>query len=161
MCEAIRTDPETADWYHEKGNTRALKRIWNKAEKAAGRNLPTIELGGGKLPRNIDQSEALLIEHDREVFQRGDMVVRPAKEMVSIADHRQALAMRMVPIRATHLADRLTRIIDFKQYDARSEEWISVNCPPELAAAYLGKHRTMTASASVWLPRHDLRYRRG
>jgi two-component system NtrC family sensor kinase len=27
--------------------------------------------------------------------------------------------------------------------------------------AELGKHRTMTASASVWLPQHSLRYRRG
>jgi type I restriction enzyme, S subunit len=31
----------------------------------------------------------------------------------------------------------------------------------EDACFALGKHRTMTASASVWLPRHDLRYRRG
>jgi putative DNA primase/helicase len=133
----LSADPETASWYKEKGNKRQLQRIWNKAESAASRDLPVVNLGGRKLPINIDDAEKLLIQHDRDVFQRGDMIVRPAKEMVAISDHRQALSVRMVPIRATHLADRLTRIIDFKRYDARSEEWISVNCPPELAAAYL------------------------
>jgi hypothetical protein len=35
MCEALRADPETADWVREKGeanNGRELRRIWDKAE---------------------------------------------------------------------------------------------------------------------------------
>ncbi len=137
MCDALRTDPETDEWYKEKGDKRQLQRIWDKAEKSAGRNLPIINLGGGKLPMNIDAAEGLLIQHDPEVYQRGDMVVRAAKELVTVADHRQALAMRMVPIKAVHLVDRLTRVVDFKRYDARSEEWVSTNCPFDLATAYL------------------------
>jgi hypothetical protein len=35
------------------------------------------------------------------------------------------------------LVDRLTRIIDFQKYDKRSDEWYSINCPPEVAGAYL------------------------
>lgn len=41
FCEAVRDDPETADWYAEKGitdNERELHRIWDKAgQQAAGK----------------------------------------------------------------------------------------------------------------------------
>jgi predicted P-loop ATPase len=39
MCEELRTDPETADWYREKGEPngqRELHRIWDKAAKTDG-----------------------------------------------------------------------------------------------------------------------------
>lgn len=39
MCEAIRTDPDTAEWYAEKGEVddrRELRRIWDKTDPFAG-----------------------------------------------------------------------------------------------------------------------------
>jgi predicted P-loop ATPase len=39
MCEALRTDPETADWYREKGEPngkRELKRIWKRTDPDEG-----------------------------------------------------------------------------------------------------------------------------
>jgi putative DNA primase/helicase len=53
------------------------------------------------------------------------------------ADQHQTFGLRLVPIKTQHLIDRLTRIVDFQKYDARSKSWKSINCPPDLAAAYL------------------------
>jgi hypothetical protein len=35
MCAALGGDPETADWYREKGNERQLRRIWDSAAQPA------------------------------------------------------------------------------------------------------------------------------
>ena len=155
MCDGLRTNAKTSEWYREKGDRRQLQRIWDKAERVSARNLPIVQLGGGKLPANIDDAESYMIENDHEVFQRGDMVIRPAKEVIAISDHRQSLGMRMVPIKTAHLADRLTRIIDFKRFDSRSSDWVSVNCPTELATAYLervGEWRLPILSGIIDVP---------
>jgi putative DNA primase/helicase len=101
------------------------------------RGLPVIQVTGGSLPSVVDQAEQLLIHADCEVYQRGDFVVRPAPRMLPLADQRQTYGLRLVPIKTQHLIERLTRIIDFQKYDARSKGWKSINCPPDVAAAYL------------------------
>ena len=98
---------------------------------------PIIKIIGGGLPAIVDQVDELVVEHDHELFQRGGMIVRPAMEKIDIADGGKALAWRLVQVRQAHLVDRLTRIIDFQNYDKRSKEWYSINCPGEVAGAYL------------------------
>ena len=136
MCEALRTDPKTAEWYQKKGDERQLKRIWNKVQTAK-RGLPIITISGGELPAIVDQVDGLIVEHDHELFQRGGMIVRPAMEKIDIRDGGKTLAWRLVQVRQQHLIDRLTRIIDFQKYDKRSKEWYSINCPADVAGAYL------------------------
>jgi putative DNA primase/helicase len=98
---------------------------------------PTIHIKGGSLPEIVDEAERILIERDKEIFQRGDLLVRPARQMVDIADQRQTPAMRVVPVKPVHLAERLTRIIDFRKYDARSKKLAPIDCPPSVAVTYL------------------------
>ena len=57
MCEALRTDPETAEWVREKGDAnggRELRRIWHHAfekdDDNDARNLPTITVRAGFAP---------------------------------------------------------------------------------------------------------------
>ena len=100
-------------------------------------NRPAIQVSGGSLPDNVDEAERILIEHDKEIFQRGDFVVRPAPQTVEIADERKTSAMRLVPVKAAHLTERLTRLIDFKRFDARKRKPVSINCPKDIAATYL------------------------
>jgi hypothetical protein len=35
MCEVLRTDPETADWYHEKGEANGMHELYNIRQRAA------------------------------------------------------------------------------------------------------------------------------
>lgn len=140
MVEALRADPETAAWCREKAdpeedNGRQYQRIWDKADP--GRGLPVVKVFGGSLPHSIDAAEKLLIADDDEVYQRGDFVVRPALETIAISGKRKTQGLRLVPIKPAHLVDRLTRIIDFKKFDKRSNDWVSIDAPIQIAVAYL------------------------
>ena len=97
MCEALRTDPETAESYREQGNSeRPFKKIWDKVQDA-GRNLPIIKIAGGGLPAIVDQVNELVVEHDPELFQRGGMIVRPAMEKIDISRWRQGARLAANP----------------------------------------------------------------
>ena len=123
----VGTRPDDEDDRHEKHAGRANR----------GLVLPIIRITGGSLPVTVDQAEQFLIEYDADVFQRGDFVVRPAPIMMPLADQRQIFGLRLVPIRTQHLVERLTRIVDFQRYDARSRSFKSIDCPSNVAAAYL------------------------
>src|SRR5687768_3429045 len=81
-----------------------------KSANIPSRGGPVIQVGGGALPKNIDRAEFFLMEKDPEIYQRGDMIVRPAREAIAIADQRQTHGMRLVPVKPMHLVERLTRI---------------------------------------------------
>jgi P4 family phage/plasmid primase-like protien len=40
MCDALRTDPATAEWCREKGDARQLKRLWDRAGAAGADDAP-------------------------------------------------------------------------------------------------------------------------
>jgi len=123
-------------WTDGKRKAAAGKR--GKQEKQQeGRGLPIVKVGGGSLPASIDEAEMILIEHDGAIFQRGDFVVRPAPTMVTIADDRKTSALRLVPIKAPHMIERFTRFVDFQKYNAKEKDYVSINCPPNVASAYL------------------------
>ena len=35
------------------------------------------------------------------------------------------------------MRERFTRFVDFQKFNAKEKKWVSINCPPDLAAAYL------------------------
>jgi putative DNA primase/helicase len=45
----------------------------------------------------------------------------------------------LIPVGINYLIERLTRLIDFQRFDARSEEFVSIDCPEKVPATYL-KH---------------------
>ena len=91
------------------------------------------------MPEYVDHAERILIERDTELFQRGDFVVRPAQEMIGIADHRETPGWRLLRVTTPYLAEHMTRLIDFQRFDARSSRWRSINCPAEVANTYLSR----------------------
>jgi hypothetical protein len=101
------------------------------------RNLPIVKIGGGRLSAALDEAEAILIKRDENLFQRGDFIVRPAPAAILIADRKKTTGIRLVRIRTAHMVERLTKWVDFQKYDARSKKFVSVDCPANIAAAYL------------------------
>jgi hypothetical protein len=98
---------------------------------------PIVYIGGGRLPTAIDEAEQHLMARDYGIFQRGDTVVRIAPSIIKIADGRQTIGLRLIQIRTGHMIERFTHWIDFQKYDARSEDYISIDCPANVAATYL------------------------
>lgn len=88
---------------------------------------PTIPVRGSELPTIVDRAEdALLTLDDCDVFQRGDILVRPA------SDGSQT---RRLGVPA--MVDRFTRAARFVKFDARSGGWRAIDCPKQVAEVYL------------------------
>ena len=98
---------------------------------------PIVIIGGGRLVTAIDEAEHILIARDNGVYQRGDTVVRIAPSVMKVADGLQRIGLRLIQIRTSHMIERFTHWIDFQKYDARSEDYVSIDCPPSIAAAFL------------------------
>src|SRR5207245_4807159 len=81
--------------------------------------------------------ELLLIARDLGIYEFGDQIVRPAIEQIRIADDRFVPGLRLIPIGLNHMIERFTHFIDFQRYDARSEAFVSIDCPKTVAATYL------------------------
>jgi len=104
-----------------------------------GRGLPIIKIRGGDLSDIVDQVNDLLAVHDTEIFQRGGILVHPALEPIDIRNGLKTLSWRLVEVDRIHLADRLTRIIDFQQFNKTQNLWLSVDCPEKVARTYLAR----------------------
>jgi hypothetical protein len=100
-------------------------------------NRPIVKVVGGDLVEVINQAERYFVTADGTLFQRGDFIVRPAPMIIEIADGRQVTGLRLVTVRHHHLIERFTAVVDFVRFDARSKEWVSINCPTQVAQAYL------------------------
>jgi putative DNA primase/helicase len=100
---------------------------------------PVVRTGGGRLPQAVDEAERILIETDHEVYTFGDQVVRPALRPIAIADDKTTIGLRLVPIGAEHMAERFGRLIDFRKLNAKTQEWVSIDCPRNFAATYLAR----------------------
>jgi hypothetical protein len=100
---------------------------------------PIVRTGGGHLPEAVDEAERILIARDPEVYAFGDQVVRPALRPIRIADDKTTIGLRLVPIGPDHMADRFSRLIDFRRLNAKTQEWVSIDCPHNIATTYLAR----------------------
>jgi hypothetical protein len=90
---------------------------------------PTVQVVGGELPRIIDQ---LL-----EVMRSDGAVYDRAGELIRIAEGR------IYHVKAEWLVNYLSALVDFVKWDGRSEDWRSINCPPDIA-------KTVMAMDGLW-----------
>jgi putative DNA primase/helicase len=98
---------------------------------------PIVQIVGGALPEMVSAAEQHLITSDKEIFQRGDFVIRPAMQRIPIADDQKTSGMRLVPIRLNHMVERFTQAVEFQKYNARERKWLKTDCPKNVAATYL------------------------
>jgi hypothetical protein len=100
---------------------------------------PQICVRGGELPRVVNEAEAALLALGREVYQRGDLVVRPVLSKLKAANGQDTQSWRLVPVTRPWLVEALTCAARFLKYDGRSQKFAAVNAPHEVAETYLGK----------------------
>lgn len=120
---------------------RSRKEAYRKEAAAARGTKPVVQLIPGKLMENVDESEAILVTEDKELYQRGDFIVRPGMVTIKTTYGRKIEVPGVVPVKLSTLIERLTKCIDFQVFSMKSEEWNSVNCPPWIAQTYLERTR--------------------
>ncbi len=121
------------------------KQSWRQAlleqTRAARTGKPVLQLIAGLLPELIDQAESHLIAANLEIYQRGDLVVRPGVVERRTAAVEKLRMPGLVPVTPYNMVELFTKVIDFQMWDGRSEEWRSVDCPLPFATAYLQRMR--------------------
>ncbi|MFE1601600.1 PriCT-2 domain-containing protein [Methylobacterium sp. ID0610] len=100
---------------------------------------PVIRVAGGNLPSVVTRGERALIDAGLGLYQRGGLVVRPALVKVAVADGRKTIGVRLVPVRAAHVAELMTRAARWERYDGRAEDWVPIDCPQRVADTYLAR----------------------
>jgi len=122
-----------------------------------------VQLVGGRLHEYAVVAEQLV---SAEVYVRGATLARiglpaelPSAERQGIErNERQSV---LISVSAEYLRRRLTELADFQVYRRREKEWMSVDCPKDLAANIIGmgdwpNFRPLTAIASAPFIRPDL-----
>jgi hypothetical protein len=97
-----------------------------------------IEVVGGQLPRVVDQAEAALLASGHELYQRG-LLVRPAIVPLKASDDRDTKGWRLLPLTEPYLVDIMTRTANFVRFDKRSDDWVPINAPLQVAKTYLAR----------------------
>jgi putative DNA primase/helicase len=124
MCEALRTDPETAEWVREKGDAnggRELRRIWDHAFEKDGDNdacnLPTITVRAGLRHEAADAGLAAL--HDARVpfYQRDQSIVRICMVAAKTAAGEVTLTPGIATVTQAFLGRALGRVIRWEKFD--------------------------------------------
>ena len=100
---------------------------------------PRVRTSGGRLHAAVDAAEKVLIGNDPEVYAFGDQIVRPALRPIAIADDKTTIGLRLVPVGPEHMADRFSRLINFLKFNAKTEEWVPIDCPRVIATTYLAR----------------------
>jgi hypothetical protein len=96
---------------------------------------PQIRITPGELPHVVNQAEDALLLLGREIYQRGDLVVRP----IISNPGPWPVSWRLLPMSKSHLIETLTCAARFLKYDRRAKGWVAVDAPENVAEAYLGR----------------------
>ncbi|KAB7782293.1 bifunctional DNA primase/polymerase [Methylorubrum populi] len=91
----------------------------------------------GKLPEAADRTEEILLAAGVEVFSRAGTLARPVTDSVPAAKGRTTTVARLRPLCSTSLADLAARVMRFKRFDKRSDDWVDMNPPAELMQTLL------------------------
>jgi hypothetical protein len=134
--EACRTDPETADWYREKGianNERELRRIWEKEEDG----LPTIRLIAGERPRIVSEAIDALDGAEVPFYRRHLSIVNVAMIPAKASDGRNIVTPAIVEVPAQQLTYELGKAAHWVKYDGRQKDWSPIDPPGDVASTIL------------------------
>jgi hypothetical protein len=110
-----------------------------------------IKISGGTLPAMLDEAECALIEQGVDLFQRGDMIVRPGDACdIKIRHGEKASGKRLFEVTAIEMREHMTAAASFVQWDGRKQDYKRIDCPEMVAAGYLARKgrrnlRTLTA----------------
>jgi hypothetical protein len=113
---------------------------------------PLIQLTEGELPRVIDEAEAALLLDigKQQLYQRGELVVRPVRLKLRAADmqghKRETSAWQLMQVTKPYMIETFTRVARFERWNDRKKDWTAKNC---LARSASARDTIATARCSI------------
>ena len=99
---------------------------------------PQIKVIPGELPRVVEEAEAALMLLDREIYQRGGVLVRPVlNRMLKSNDGGNTESWQLIELTRQYLIRELCCAAQFQRYDGRSKKFVPIDAPYKVAENYL------------------------
>jgi hypothetical protein len=116
---------------------RNQKRAAVTGREAPAGDWPQIFLTSGELPRVVDEAENALIGLGREIYQRGEMIVRPILSRLPASHARETEGWRLISVTQPHLVEVLTCAAQFMKWNGKA--WSHVDAPNRIVDVYLAR----------------------
>lgn len=102
---------------------------------------PMIQLLDGQLPQIVDQAEQVLINAGEQIYQREQLLVRPAflgvGEQGDITRHEGTPVLLLLD--KIFLTDRLGRVARWQRFDAKMQDFKEIDAPQKVAQTLLSR----------------------
>ena len=112
-------------------------RIINNTDNNKPPERRAIGLLGGRIEQNLDEIEEALLEQRIGIFQRNGALVLPGTVSIEVRDGEIIEAAGLVEVSAGSLVEFITSAAMLGKFDARSRRAVPINCPPQIADAYI------------------------
>src|SRR5438270_9608295 len=112
-------------------------RVRNNTDTKALPERRRILLSGGRIEQNLDDIEEALLEQRIGIFQRNGALVLPGTVSIEVRDGEIIEAAGLVEVSAGSLIEIITSAAMLGKFDARSRMAVLINCPPQIADAYI------------------------
>ena len=96
-----------------------------------------ILLSGGRIEQNLDAIEEALLEQRIGIFERNGDLVMPGVVSIEVRSGKKIEAIGLIAVSAGSLVEIITSAAMLGKFDARSRRPILINCPPQIADAYI------------------------
>jgi hypothetical protein len=97
---------------------------------------PQIFCRASELPRVVDDAEAALLLLNREIYQRGGLIVRPVQSDPPLHAKYKA-GWQLIPMTRPYLVETLCCAAQFFKYDGRAKGFVLTDAPEVVAESYL------------------------
>jgi hypothetical protein len=101
---------------------------------------PQIQIKPGELPRVVNEAEDALLLLNRDIYQRGGMLVRPVlNKSLKASAERETESWQLVPVTCPYLINVLCHAAQFMRFDKRAKKFVHVDAPKNVAETYLSR----------------------
>jgi putative DNA primase/helicase len=96
-----------------------------------------IALLAGRLEENLDDIEQALLDQRIGIFRRNGDLVMPGAVSIEVRNGETIEAVGLIEVSAGSLIEIITSAALLGRFDARARTTVRVNCPPQIADAYM------------------------
>jgi hypothetical protein len=100
---------------------------------------PVIKISGGDLHRIASEGEEALLASGVQLFQRGDVLVRPIVAECDAAHGRRTVVAKLIRVEPPYLRDLLFRVAEWSKWVVREKKFVAINPPAEVATTILAR----------------------
>ena len=134
--------PTLIEFFGEAPAKQIAKLIGFRKEAAEPTNdagLPVVKITGGTLSKSADEAETILIDAGIPFYERSDELMRPIVKTVDGFHGHKTKVAHLTKVEQIYMRDVLGRVAGWYKFDARSNRWVPIDPPHDVASTVLAR----------------------